>query len=97
MAEAKRGRDVSRYKEAWDCIRRAAPDEPEAQRDDAWIDAVEARNRAETARLEAQLRGYKNNLIKESIRVRAPRPASRGARLADAPNADGQRGPRRAL
>lgn len=30
---------------------------------------MEAANKAETARLEAELKGYKNNLIKESIRV----------------------------
>ncbi|OAQ90655.1 26S proteasome subunit RPN7 [Purpureocillium lilacinum] len=69
VSEAKKGSDVSRYKEAWECIRRAAPDEPEAQRDEAWIDRMEAANKAETARLEAELKGYKNNLIKESIRM----------------------------
>ncbi|KAJ6441648.1 26S proteasome subunit RPN7 [Purpureocillium lavendulum] len=69
VAEAKKGSDVSRYKEAWDCIRLAAPDEPEARRDEAWIERVEAANKAETARLEAELKGYKNNLIKESIRM----------------------------
>jgi hypothetical protein len=47
-----------------------APEEPEAQRDDAWIDRIETANKAETARLEGELKGYRNNLIKESIRVR---------------------------
>lgn len=69
--ESKKGLDVSRYRESWDCIRIAAPDEPEAQRDDAWIEKTETGNRLETARLETELKGYKNNLIKESIRVRA--------------------------
>ena len=46
-----------------------APNEPEAVRDDAWISTVDRHNQAETARLEAELKGYKNNLIKESIRV----------------------------
>lgn len=69
MAEAKKGSDVLRYKDAWDCIRLAAPGEPEAQRDEAWIDATEKANKTETARLESELKGYKNNLIKESIRV----------------------------
>ncbi|PMB72213.1 COP9 signalosome complex subunit 1 [Beauveria bassiana] len=54
---------------AWDCIRKLAPDEPEATRDEAWIDATEKSNKAETQRLESELKGYKNNLIKESIRV----------------------------
>lgn len=69
ILEAKQGPDVARYKDAWDCIRQAAPQEPEATRDDAWIERNEAANRAETSRLEAELKGYKNNLIKESIRV----------------------------
>lgn len=69
IAEAKKGKDVSRFIEAVDCIRIAAPDEPEAQGDDAWINKTEVANRTETARLEAELKGYRNNLIKESIRM----------------------------
>lgn len=68
--EAKSGRDVSQYLAAWECLRLAAPNEPESQKDDAWIERVEAENKAETTRLESELKGYKNNLIKESIRVR---------------------------
>jgi 26S proteasome subunit RPN7 len=33
------------------------------------MDMTEKQNQAETQRLEAELKGYKNNLIKESIRV----------------------------
>lgn len=77
LAEAKAGSDVARYGEAWDCIRIAAPDSPEAVRDDGWIQATETANKVETARLEAELRGYKNNLIKESIRVSAGTPSLR--------------------
>ncbi len=69
ITEAKSGRDVSQYKQAWDCIRKLAPEEPEATRDEAWIDATEKSNKAETQRLESELKGYKNNLITESIRV----------------------------
>ncbi|KAJ4144616.1 hypothetical protein LMH87_003491 [Akanthomyces muscarius] len=69
ITEAKSGRDVSQYKQAWDCIRKLAPEEPEATRDEAWIDATEKSNKAETQRLESELKGYKNNLIKESIRM----------------------------
>ena len=69
VTEAKKTNDVLRYKEAWELIRVAAPDEPEAQRDDAWIEKTEAANKTETARLESELKGYRNNLIKESIRV----------------------------
>ncbi|KAJ2966890.1 hypothetical protein NQ176_g9932 [Zarea fungicola] len=69
ISEAKNGTDVSHYKQAWDCIRKVAPNEPEATRDDAWIDATEKSNKAETHRLESELKGYKHNLIKESIRM----------------------------
>ncbi|KAI1144597.1 26S proteasome subunit RPN7-domain-containing protein [Hypoxylon sp. FL0543] len=67
--EAKRGKDVSRYREAWECIRTAAPNEPEAQWDEAWATATDKANKAETRRLETELKGYKNNLVKESIRI----------------------------
>ncbi|RBR14723.1 uncharacterized protein FIESC28_07569 [Fusarium coffeatum] len=69
IAEAKAGSDVSQYIEAWGCFRHVAPQEPEAERDQAWIDRVEQSNKAETARLEAQLKQYRHNLIKESIRM----------------------------
>ncbi|QSZ34887.1 hypothetical protein DSL72_007748 [Monilinia vaccinii-corymbosi] len=69
IREAKEGKDVSFYLDAWAALKKIAPDEPEAQRDNKWIDATNKANAAETARLEAQLKGYKNNLIKESIRM----------------------------
>lgn len=69
IAEAKRGRDPQRYREAVDCLRTAAPNEQEAQLDYAWLEGIELSNRNETHRLTAELKGYKNNLIKESVRV----------------------------
>ncbi|GKU00910.1 cop9 signalosome complex subunit 1 [Fusarium langsethiae] len=69
IAEAKTGSDVSLYVEAWNCIRVAAPQEPEAQLETEWVDRVERENKAETARLESQLKQYRHNLIKESIRM----------------------------
>lgn len=35
----------------------------------AWVDKMTKQVKSETDRLEAELKGYKNNLIKESIRV----------------------------
>jgi COP9 signalosome complex subunit 1 len=67
--EAKQGTDIGRYKEAWECIRIAAPNEPEAVLDQRWIDRVDLQNTTELQRLEGELKGYRNNLIKESIRV----------------------------
>lgn len=69
VAEAKKGKDVYRYRDAWEMLRAAAPSEPEAQLDRAWVETTEKSNKAETHRLEAELKGYKNNLVKESIRV----------------------------
>ncbi|KAI0430477.1 26S proteasome subunit RPN7-domain-containing protein [Xylaria sp. FL1042] len=69
IAEAKKGKDVQRYRDAWDCIRLAAPNEPEAQFDDAWVNNTGKMNRNLTIQLEAELKGYKNNLVKESIRI----------------------------
>ncbi|KAL6864309.1 putative COP9 signalosome subunit 1 [Trichoderma novae-zelandiae] len=69
VIEAKNGSDVTRYKDAWQLLRSVAPDEPEAKRDEEWIERTELANRTETARLETELKGYRNNLIKESIRM----------------------------
>lgn len=69
IAEAKRGRDTHRYREAVECLRVAAPSEPEAIFDQTWLQTQEANNQIETNRLLTELKGYKNNLIKESIRM----------------------------
>ncbi|KAI1374687.1 26S proteasome subunit RPN7-domain-containing protein [Hypoxylon crocopeplum] len=69
VAEAKRGKDIQRYRDAWELIRVAAPGEPEARWDEQWATKTETANEEETHRLEAELKGYKNNLVKESIRI----------------------------
>jgi COP9 signalosome complex subunit 1 len=69
VREAKKGKDVKRYLEAQSHLETIGPQEREAVRDPAWMDRTEKQNQAETLRLEAELKGYKNNLIKESIRV----------------------------
>ncbi|KAI0014195.1 26S proteasome subunit RPN7-domain-containing protein [Xylariaceae sp. FL0662B] len=69
LAEAKSGKDIQRYRDAWECIRIVAPDDPEARWDEAWVATTSKANKEETRRLEAQLKGYKNNLVKESIRI----------------------------
>jgi len=69
VAEAKRGRDAQRYREAVECLKMAAPDEPEAAFDQTWLEHTEENNRDETHRLVQELKGYKNNLVKESIRM----------------------------
>ncbi|GKZ24823.1 hypothetical protein AbraCBS73388_011827 [Aspergillus brasiliensis] len=69
VAEAKGGRDVSRYENAVRALAEVAPSDPEATLDTNWVDHMKKSVKAETDRLEHELRGYKNNLIKESIRM----------------------------
>lgn len=70
MAEAKSGKDVSQYEKAVRALSEVAPKEEEASLDGAWVNNVQRQVQAQSERLEQELRGYKNNLIKESIRVR---------------------------
>lgn len=69
VAEAKSGKDIERYTQAVEHLRMACPTDQDAVLDTDWMERTEQANRAETQRLDAELRGYKNNLIKESIRV----------------------------
>lgn len=69
VQEAKAGKDILRYQMAVNSLFQAARNEPEALLDKAWLDAKAKENRETTLHLQAELQGYKNNLIKESIRV----------------------------
>ncbi len=71
VAEAKRGRDVGMYQAAVGYLQQVAPGDPDAIVDAAWVDRMSKQVNMETDRLEQELKGYKNNLIKESIRVSA--------------------------
>lgn len=70
MQEAKKGRDTKRYIDAQKHLADVAPSEAEAQHDSAWYERITKQNAVDTHKLESELKGYKNNLIKESIRVR---------------------------
>lgn len=72
VREAKKGDDVARYREACLYLQAVAPNDEEAQIDQEWERKKQEQNKKETLRLENELKGYKNNLIKESIRVRSP-------------------------
>ena len=50
-------------------LQQIAPDDPDSTLDTGWMERVTKQVAAETERLEFELKGYKNNLIKESIRV----------------------------
>jgi COP9 signalosome complex subunit 1 len=67
--EAKHGKDIKRYLEAQGLLFNLAPQEPEAVRDSQWMDQQAKLNQTQTAALEKQLMEYKNNLVKESVRV----------------------------
>lgn len=71
IVEAKAGKDVARYHAAVKALNEIAPGDADAVLDMAWVDKLVRQVQAETDRLEAELKGYKTNMIKESIRVRA--------------------------
>lgn len=71
MAEAKKGADVRNYNEAVALLKKVSGGKNvDGFLDPVWAAQQEKKNAAESARLENELKGYKNNLIKESIRVR---------------------------
>ena len=70
LDEAKQGRDVGRYQAAVSALYGIIPEGAPGVPDLAWIDRMNKQIKAETDRLELELKGYKNNLIKESIRVK---------------------------
>ena len=69
LAEAKKGKDVTLYEKIVDALHDLIPNDPDSIPDVAWMDRMNKQIKAETTRLEQELKGYKNNLIKESIRV----------------------------
>jgi COP9 signalosome complex subunit 1 len=71
ITEAKAGNDVQRYELAVAALRpHLKPGDRDGVLDQAWMEKKDKLNKTESNRLEAELKGYKNNLIKESIRVR---------------------------
>jgi COP9 signalosome complex subunit 1 len=70
VIEARSGSDLKSYEDALQLLRRSSKEwEIEVRADSAWMEKKDKQNRAESTRLEHELKGYKNNLIKESIRV----------------------------
>lgn len=50
-------------------MREIVPSQAKVLQDPSWVDRTNKQIKAESDRLEMELKGYKNNLIKESIRV----------------------------
>lgn len=70
IAEVKKGSDTIIYQDAISLLNQSHPPaDGSTGLDMAWLEMKEKQNAAETVRLEGELKGYKNNLIKESIRV----------------------------
>ena len=75
VADAKRRNDVQQYHDAISLLRQiTGGGDASSDIDTTWVERKEKQNQAETQRLELELKGYKNNLIKESIRVSPCRP-----------------------
>jgi COP9 signalosome complex subunit 1 len=78
VTEAKAGNDVQRLEAAASALKpHLKPGDRDGILDQAWIERKDKQNKAESSRLEAELKGYKNNLIKESIRVRSSQALSK--------------------
>jgi COP9 signalosome complex subunit 1 len=73
IAEAKRGKNVDLYTKLVEEFSRIAPQDPAAVADTTWVERKTRDVREEHDRLEHELKSYKNNLIKESIRVSTDR------------------------
>jgi len=69
IAEAKRGKNVELYTTLTEELSNIAPKDPAALTDMAWAERKSREVREEHDRLEHELKSYKNNLIKESIRM----------------------------
>ena len=62
--------NVPLYQETVEQLRLLDPTSPESVVDRIWVENVSKTTKITTEKLEAELKNYKNNLIKESIRVR---------------------------
>jgi len=71
IAEAKKGKNVGLYTALVEQLRDITSEDSAARMDTAWVEKKTRDVQAEQERLEHELKSYKNNLIKESIRVRA--------------------------
>jgi COP9 signalosome complex subunit 1 len=71
VIEAKKTLNSSKYTQLADRLRSVSPKDALGKIDKDYVQITSRKTRAETDRLEMELKQYKNNLIKESIRVSA--------------------------
>ncbi|KAK9469320.1 26S proteasome subunit RPN7-domain-containing protein [Lipomyces arxii] len=69
ITRLKQSLDVSRYEDTVERLKEISPSNKFAAVDQAWIDTVTNKSRITGDKLELELKSYKNNLIKESIRM----------------------------
>ncbi|KAJ4286050.1 hypothetical protein N0V90_013397 [Kalmusia sp. IMI 367209] len=69
IAEAKRGKNVKLYLDLTEEFAQIVPDDPIALTDTTWAEDKTKKIEAEKDKLEHELKSYKNNMIKESIRM----------------------------
>jgi COP9 signalosome complex subunit 1 len=69
IQELKKGLNVDFYMQTVDAFAKLSPTDPLASIDTDWAEAATRRAKVNTDRLEHELKQYKNNLIKESIRM----------------------------
>ncbi|KAK7207824.1 26S proteasome subunit RPN7-domain-containing protein [Myxozyma melibiosi] len=69
IARLKQTQDVTRYQTAVDRLHSIDPSNPLATLDMDWVDNTSRENRDQNEKLEQELKRYKNNLLKESIRM----------------------------
>lgn len=69
IAEAKKGKNVELYTSLVEEFSNIAPQDAAALLDTQWAEKKTRETQQEQDRLEHELKSYKNNLIKESIRV----------------------------
>lgn len=69
ITETKKGKNVNLYLQLVEELSNIAPQDPAALTDTTWAAKKAQETQREQDRLEHELKSYKNNLIKESIRV----------------------------
>ncbi|KAF9735000.1 hypothetical protein PMIN03_007114 [Paraphaeosphaeria minitans] len=69
IAEAKRGKNVKLYCDLVEELAQIAPEDSAALTDTTWATEKTKKVEAEKEKLEHELKSYKNNMIKESIRM----------------------------
>ncbi|KAK9461024.1 26S proteasome subunit RPN7-domain-containing protein [Lipomyces oligophaga] len=69
IRQLKQTRDTAQYEDAVAKLNVLDPSSLEATVDKAWLDRTEGEVRTEGDKLELELKSYKNNLLKESIRM----------------------------